>query len=75
MGDYGRDPQAQQCAYPLEMRSGFCSSKIYKNNTPTKALRPGICFTGDGPESRRTSRVMVLHGKKSSCKVLDNKVI
>jgi hypothetical protein len=75
MGDYGPDPQAQQCSDHLEMRNGFCSSTEYQDITRMKASRRRISIPDDGLEPHRTARVIVLHGKKSFCKVLDHNVI
>lgn len=75
MGDYGPDPQAQQCLDHLEMRNGFCSSMECQDNTRMKAPIRRVSITDDGLEPHRTARVMVLHGKKSLFKVLNHNVI
>ena len=72
MGDYGPDPQIQQLSDRLGARNGFCSSMEYQDSTSMKASRWRISITGEGPEPRRTARVMVLHGEKSFIKVLNH---
>jgi hypothetical protein len=75
MGDYGPDPQIQQFSDRLVMRNVLCSSMEYQDSTSMKASRWRISITGEGPEPRRTARVMVLHGEKSFFKVLVHNVI
>jgi hypothetical protein len=74
MGGYGPDLQNQQFSDRLVTRNGFCSSMEYHDDTLMKASRRRISITGDGSEPRRTTRVMVLHGK-SFFYVLDHNVI